>query len=98
MFNKIFNLEVKEAKERKSIVYKPAIAMKKPQPVKPDALKRLEKILDDVQNLNNPKVDTLRKLFIHLQSENTNATDLMAYLKQPITKPKKKATIKLNKI
>lgn len=98
MFDKIFNFEVKEKKRQQTVAYKPSVIVKKPQPVKPDALKRLEKILDDVQHMNNPKVDTLRKLFVHLQTENATATDLMAYLKQPIPKAKKKKTIKLNKI
>ena len=61
---------------------------KKKPSLKADALKTIEKVLNDLQNVNNPKVDSLRKLFNSIENGN-DLESVVAYYKQPIGKKKK---------
>jgi|SRR5579859_7355993 len=102
MFGKLFDIGKKsepQIEEKKPIVFAQSIVVKptvKRSP-KNDSLTALSNLLDELENVNNPKVDSLRKLYLHLQT-NDDKANLVAYLKQPIPPKKKKKTIKLNKI
>jgi hypothetical protein len=92
MFN-LFDIGKPAVKEEpaKVTVYKPTVkpfVKKAPSPTI-DAMKRLEKVMDQIQHLNSPKADAMRKLYFYLQSTNDNPADLIAFLKQPIAKRKK---------
>lgn len=92
MFN-LFDIGKPAVKEEapKIVVSKPPVKpfVKKAPSVTIDAMKRLEKVMDQIQHLNSPKADAMRKLYFYLQSTNDNPTDLVAFLKQPIVKRKK---------
>ena len=84
MFN-IFNIAKSPAPVLEAPVQirkpKPAVAKKAPS-VKEDAEMVLERLLNDLQNVNNPKVDVLRMLAISL--EKGDLTGLKAFCKEPI--------------
>lgn len=88
MFN-IFNIAPEKKTVLESVVVKQPIKRKPAPSAKADALKTIEKLLGDLQNVNNPKVDSLRKLFISLEN-GSDMTSVMAFYKEPIKAKKKK--------
>jgi len=64
-----------------------AVVAKKVEPAKPDLLKGLETILSDLQYVNNPRVDSLRKLYLTLENGG-NLNDVVAFCKVPTRKIK----------
>lgn len=92
MFN-IFKITPTESPVLESVAIKQPIKRKPVPSVKADALKTIEKLLGELQNVNNPKVDSLRKLFISLEN-GSDMDSVMAYYKEPInTKKSKKKLI-----
>lgn len=97
MLGKLFNIGPKITPQ---VIQKP-VAVQKPllkkmvakaEP-KIDAHKAIEKLLTDLQNVNNPKVDSLRKLFLSLEN-GSDMREVLAFYKQPILakdKAKKKS-------
>lgn len=66
----------------------------KPKPVqvaapKIDAVKAIESILEEVSGLNNPKVDTLRKLLIALEN-GSDMKGVIEFCREPKKAKKKK--------
>jgi len=88
MFN-LFNIPAKPQKHEEIIAQKP-VSRKVSRSVKVDAMKVLDKVLDDVVNINNPRVDTLRKIYFDISSGKLNHAELVSFLKQPYNQPKKR--------
>jgi len=94
MFSKIFNITPPQVEPVQVLVKQaPTIKRKASKPsVKVDALKTMEKVLDALQNVNNVKVNSLRKLYFAIE----NGGDLekvIAFYKEPVTKKKEKKFI-----
>lgn len=95
----MFNIFEISPKKELPVLEKPVV--KQPTPfkkkasapsIKADALKTIEKLLGDLQNVNNPKVDSLRKLFVSLEN-GSDLASVMAFYKEPIKAKKKKKLI-----
>lgn len=97
MFKKLFNLAPN------TVTVAPVLVKTQPTPfkkkvatpsIKVDAMKTLEKVLTDLQDVNNPKVDALRKLFLSIEN-GSDMGSVVAFCKEPITAKKKPAKKKL---
>lgn len=85
---KIFNLSIYE-KQVKPV--QATVNTKKTTPsIKIDAMKIIGNVLDELINVNNSKVDTLRKLYIDIDSGKLNHIELVSFLRQSESKRKKK--------
>lgn len=91
MFDKIFNIgnspKPVQAEESKPVKRKAPV-----KSVKADALKTIEKLLDELQGVNNAKVDSLRKLYHSLDSGN-DMKSVAAFYREPIKLKKKKKAV-----
>lgn len=92
MFNKFFNIgttfEPVLVQENTIISYPSKMQKsKKASPIKIDAQKLIHNLLDDLQNVNNPKVDVLRMLAVALENDG-DISNLKAFCKQPIQRKK----------
>ncbi len=85
----LFNISV-HPKTQEIAVKKPVVLKKKAPSVKVDAMKILSNVLDELVNVNNSKVDTLRKLYVDISSGKINESELISFLKRDDSKPKKK--------
>src|SRR5882757_4073625 len=104
MFN-LFNIS---PTEKKQIIAQPVVVrtvvVEQPKPVvkptpfkrkpsaKDDAFKVMAKLMDNLEKVNNPKVDALRKLMYAIEN-NSNLDSVVAYYKEPIKAKKKKKLI-----
>ncbi len=91
MFNKLFNI----SNQSEPVLVETPIQIRKSKPkaattpsLKQDAEKVLERLLNDLQNVNNPKVDTLRLLALSLE-KGGDLTSVLAFCKAPVTVVKK---------
>lgn len=89
MFTKFFNIGTPS---EPVLVYEEseiAKSVRIPKAKKVNATKVLQSLLNDLQNVNNPKVDALRMLAIAIENGG-DVTTLKAFCKEPIRKKKKK--------
>lgn len=87
MLRSLFNFGPKIAPQviEKPVAVQKPVLKKKIVKAKPkiDANKAIEMLLTDLQNVNNPKVDSLRKLFLSLEN-GSDMREVLAFYKQPI--------------
>jgi len=70
------------------VVAKPTPFKRKPS-AKDDAFKVMAKLMDNLEKVNNPKVDALRKLMYAIEN-NSNLDSVVAFYKEPIKAKKTK--------
>lgn len=93
MFKQLFNIGITPKEE--PVEVKTERKPRKPRSIKVDAEKVISDLLEKLENVNNPKVDSLRTLYMSLSGD-MNMDKLVAHYKQPIPVKTKKKKEKKN--